>query len=170
LGCGCILWVKMVSKAGISREMLDRAFVVQRAAIKARASTINNRVTVRSENGMKLRWLLNCIFAWHRKKSSPHQTLSLSPHQTLNHHTQFKCPTAYSLLGGCAMFQQRRWSLVWAKTRSTNRWNLLEFLPDCPRRTVFCGSYMPNTLIEDCDSVFGVLRGLAARKTGFTSS
>ncbi|MGB3268132.1 MAG: hypothetical protein WBA89_29785 [Microcoleus sp.] len=29
---------------------------------------------------------------------------------------------------------------------------------------------MPNTLIEDCDSVFGVLRGLAARKTGFTTS
>ncbi|MEG4801000.1 hypothetical protein QUB63_21400 [Microcoleus sp. ARI1-B5] len=29
---------------------------------------------------------------------------------------------------------------------------------------------MPNTLIEDCSSVFGVLRGLAARKTGFASS
>ncbi|MEG4321273.1 MULTISPECIES: hypothetical protein [unclassified Microcoleus] len=29
---------------------------------------------------------------------------------------------------------------------------------------------MPSTLIEDCSSVFGVLRGLAARKTGFTSS
>ncbi|MCC3561857.1 MAG: hypothetical protein JGK26_22535 [Microcoleus sp. PH2017_27_LUM_O_A] len=29
--------------------------------------------------------------------------------------------------------------------------------------------YMPNTLIEDCSSVFGVLRGLTARKTGFTS-
>lgn len=26
---------------------------------------------------------------------------------------------------------------------------------------------MPSTLIEDCAGVFGVLRGLAARKTGF---
>ncbi|MCC3418845.1 MAG: hypothetical protein JGK24_32830 [Microcoleus sp. PH2017_29_MFU_D_A] len=31
------------------------------------------------------------------------------------------------------------------------------------------GLYMPNTLVEDCSSVFGVLRGFAARKTGFTS-
>jgi hypothetical protein len=29
---------------------------------------------------------------------------------------------------------------------------------------------MPNTLIEDGSSVFGVLKGLATRKTGFASS
>jgi len=29
---------------------------------------------------------------------------------------------------------------------------------------------MPNTLIEDYSSVFGILRGLTSRKTGFTSS
>ncbi|MEG4345259.1 hypothetical protein QUB70_18580 [Microcoleus sp. A003_D6] len=29
---------------------------------------------------------------------------------------------------------------------------------------------MPNPLIEDCSSVFGILRGFAARKTGFASS